>query len=123
MFAALILGYVSNIFQNLTQYAGGPAPTVPATADGSDGSDGSLVDNPFLPEDANIGDCVSSVPRPGCGSEARGGWRQWLILLALVGGLGVIGWRIVAGVRRRADDAVHRPAPDGAADEPPVRAP
>lgn len=28
VFAALILGYVSNIFQNLTQYAGGPAPTI-----------------------------------------------------------------------------------------------
>lgn len=56
--------------------------------------------NPFIPEDRGISDCISALPKPGCGSEARGGWRQGLILLALVGGLSIIGWRIVAGVRR-----------------------
>jgi hypothetical protein len=55
--------------------------------------------NPFIPEDRGISDCISALPKPGCGSEARGGWRQGLILLALVGGLSIIGWRIVAGVR------------------------
>jgi hypothetical protein len=55
--------------------------------------------NPFIPEDRGISDCISALPKPGCGSEARGGWRQGLILLALIGGLSVIGWRIVAGVR------------------------
>jgi hypothetical protein len=55
--------------------------------------------NPFLPEDRGISDCISALPKPGCGSEERGGWHQGLILVALVGGLSVIGWRIVAGIR------------------------
>ena len=58
--------------------------------------------NPFLPEDRSIGDCISAVPKPGCGSEAAGGWHQYLVAIALVGGLAFIGWRIVAGGRRSA---------------------
>jgi hypothetical protein len=56
--------------------------------------------NDFIPEDRPIGDCISAAPKPGCGSEARGGWRQGLVMLALVLGLAFVGWRIVAGVRR-----------------------
>ena len=56
--------------------------------------------NEFIPEDRPIGDCISAVPKPGCGSEQQGGWRQYLVAVALVAGLGVIAWRIVAGVRR-----------------------
>jgi hypothetical protein len=62
-----------------------------------------VVDNEFIPENANLGDCISALPRPDCGSEARGGWRQALVLTVVVGGLAVIGWRLVVGVRR------HRP--------------
>jgi hypothetical protein len=57
--------------------------------------------NEFLPEDRSIGECISAVPKPGCGSESRGGWRQYLVAIALVGGLVIVGWRIVSGVRRR----------------------
>jgi hypothetical protein len=57
--------------------------------------------NEFIPEDLNLTDCVSALPKPGCGSEARGGWRQGLVFAAVVAGLGFIGWRIAAGVRRR----------------------
>jgi hypothetical protein len=57
--------------------------------------------NEFIPEDVAISDCISAVPKPGCGSEARGGWHQYLVAVALAGGLAVVGWRIVAGVRRR----------------------
>jgi hypothetical protein len=56
--------------------------------------------NEFLPEDRDIGDCLSSLPQPGCGSDARGGWRQTIVLVAILGGLGVITWRVVAGARR-----------------------
>jgi len=70
-------------------------PTVPAaTAAAPDDTV-----NEFLPEDRSIGDCISAAPRPGCGSKSQGGWHQYLVLIALVAGLGVIGWRIVAGVR------------------------
>lgn len=57
--------------------------------------------NPFLPEDRAISDCVSAVPKPGCGSKARGGWHQYLVAIAMFGGVAIVGWRIVAGVRRR----------------------
>lgn len=56
--------------------------------------------NEFLPEERGLGECISSVPRPGCGSEARGGWHQTLVFLSISAGLGLIGWRIVAGARR-----------------------
>ena len=61
-----------------------------------------VTDNPFIPENANLGDCVSSLPRPECGSEARGGVGQWLVFGALLGGLGFIGWRVARGIRRGA---------------------
>jgi cyanate permease len=56
--------------------------------------------NEFLPEDRGIGECISAVPRPGCGSEARGGWRQTLVLVAILAGLILIAWRVVAGARK-----------------------
>ena len=56
--------------------------------------------NEFIPENRPIGDCISAVPKPGCGSEARGGWHQGLVMIALVLALVFVGWRIVVGVRR-----------------------
>jgi hypothetical protein len=53
----------------------------------------------FIPEDANLSDCVGLVEKPGCGSEARGGWAQVAIFGALAVGLGIIGWRISVGLR------------------------
>lgn len=53
----------------------------------------------FYPENANLSDCVGLVERPGCGSEQRGGWRQFAILAAVLFGMGLIGWRISTGVR------------------------
>jgi hypothetical protein len=57
------------------------------------------ADNPFIPE-GNLGDCISAVPKPNCGSEAKGGWRQGLVLVVLVLGLSFVGWRIARTVRR-----------------------
>lgn len=56
--------------------------------------------NEFVPADRSISDCISAIPKPGCGSEARGGWRQTLVLLAILIGLALIVWRVVVGARR-----------------------
>jgi len=58
-----------------------------------------VTDNDFIPQ-GNLSDCVSAVPQPDCGSEARGGWRQLLVLAAVVVGLAFVGWRITRTVRR-----------------------
>lgn len=74
----------------------------------------SIGTNPFIPEDANIGDCVSSLPRPDCGTEEKGGAGQYLTMLALALGTAFIGWRIWRGVsaRDRALDPANRPPGD-----------
>lgn len=81
----------------------GPASTAVASVDPDDPPPTATV-NEFLPQDRNLGDCLGAVERPGCGSEARGGWRQTLVFVAIVGGLGVIAWRVVAGARRARPD-------------------
>ena len=69
----------------------------------------------FLPEDANLSDCIGLVERPGCGSEARGGAGQTAVFVALVVGLGLIFWRITAGVRRNRE-TIDRSATDAEPD-------
>jgi hypothetical protein len=64
--------------------------------------------NPFLPEEASLGDCLSALPPPNCGSEARGGFAQWSVLAVLVAGLTFIGWRVVRGARRNSRAAAAR---------------
>jgi len=63
--------------------------------------------NEFFPEERPLSDCLSSLPKPNCGSEARGGWAQTAVFLAILAGLAIIAWRIVAASRRarRARDA------------------
>jgi len=63
-----------------------------------------VAENDFMPTDRSLSECLSVLPKPGCGSEARGGWAQTAVFIALIGGLGIIGTRIVIGIRRR--DAV-----------------
>ncbi len=86
-----------------------------AAADDSDvgNSDASTVTyNDFIPEERDLSDCISAIPKPGCGSDAKGGWRQMLVLGLVVTGLGFIGWRVVSGGRKN----LARSAPQ-AADE------
>ena len=64
-----------------------------------------VTDNAFIPQDRDLGECITAVPKPGCGSEARSDWHQGLVLAVMIAGLIVIGWRIVHGVRRR--EAAH----------------
>jgi hypothetical protein len=78
-----------------------------------------VATNDFIPENANIGDCVSSLPRPGCGSEARSDTGQLLTFGALLLGSVFIGWRIVRSVRQR-ESAADQPVAaegDGSADQ------
>ena len=56
--------------------------------------------NEFIPVDRDISECISAIPKPGCGSKARGGWHQTLVLLAILAGLALITWRIVVGARK-----------------------
>ena len=62
------------------------------------------LDNDFIPQRRDLSDCVSALPRPDCGSESRGGWRQGLVLALVVAGVAIVGWRVVSGVRRRDAD-------------------
>lgn len=66
-----------------------PTDTVPTDSGPTD----STYD--FWPEDRNISDCVGTLPKPGCGSEARGGWAQTAVFGAIVLGIAFIAWRIV----------------------------
>ncbi len=71
-----------------------------ASASGEEPPPPVVTVNEFLPEDRDLGDCLSALPKPDCGSKARGGWRQGLVLSAILAGLGVIVWRIVASARK-----------------------
>lgn len=80
------------------RWAAAPTTSIP---DGDAPAPSTVLDNPFIPENANIGDCVSALPRPECGSEARGGLHQAFVFIALVVGIALIGGRLVLAVRRR----------------------
>ena len=78
-----------------------------------------IATNDFIPENANIGDCVSSLPRPGCGSESRSDTGQLLTFGVLLAGTVFIAWRIVRSVRQRESATGQEVAAegDGSADE------
>ena len=56
--------------------------------------------NPFLPDEADLTSCIGMLQRPGCGSEERGGWHQYLVAVAMVGGLLIVFGRVAWGVAR-----------------------
>jgi hypothetical protein len=63
--------------------------------------------NEFIPEDRDLTECISALPRPGCGSEARTSWEQGALLVVLVVALAFIAWRVVRAVRR-SNSVAHR---------------
>ena len=100
--SAAVLLSVSAFFADVSPLGGFRAEAAAATTvPVDDTSPPTTLDNPFLPEAANIGDCISAVPRPECGSKARGGWRQGLVFGAVAVAVAVIGTRLVIGVRKR----------------------
>ena len=64
--------------------------------------------NDFIPEQRAISDCISAVQKPGCGSESRSDWHQWLVFIALAGGMAFVGWRVLAGLRRPSAESEQR---------------
>ena len=79
--------------------SGPVASASPATGPDDTTPTGGSV-NEFLPEERSLGDCLSSLPKPDCGSDARGGWRQTIVLVLIVAGLAFIVWRIVVQSRK-----------------------
>lgn len=57
--------------------------------------------NEYYPAERDLSDCLSALPKPGCGSEARGGFHQNAVFVVLALGLAVIGTRIAIAIRRR----------------------
>lgn len=77
-----------------------PTASTVVIAESATGGRPVVTINEFLPEDRGLGECISAIPKPGCGSEARGGWRQSIVLVVILAGLGVIAWRVFAGARK-----------------------
>jgi hypothetical protein len=101
--AGLLLGPA---LVSVVQASGAVATVPPVTPDPA-----SMGTNPFIPEDVNIGDCISSAPRPDCGSDQRSGYHQYLTFLILFLGTVFIGWRVALGVRAR-DRSVNDAIPE-----------
>jgi hypothetical protein len=90
-----------------------PPTTLPATAPPVT-TEEIVVDeaNPFLPENRDLTDCVGMLQRPGCGSEARGGWHQNAVAIVMITGLLIIFGRVAWGVRRSQKNAAMTAPPD-----------
>jgi hypothetical protein len=81
----------SLVARNVVPNTAATAPEPPPTP---------ITVNEFLPDNENISDCLGSLERPGCGSKERGGWRQTVVFGVVVAGIGLVLWRVAAGVRR-----------------------
>jgi hypothetical protein len=68
-----------------------------------------IADNDFIPTDQNLTSCVGTLELPNCGSEKKSDARLYATFAVLMAGMGLIGWRIAVGVRRRDRD---RPLPE-----------
>lgn len=79
--ALTLLAIPGTAVQAGTEPAAPPPTTVPA------GDEPEITVNDFLPADRNLTDCVGLVERPGCGSESRGGFHQYLVAGVLFVGL------------------------------------
>lgn len=77
------------------------AETLPMSTDDLDTPRPPTTANDFFPEDRDLTSCIGVLERPGCGSEERGGWRQALILLAVVVGLTVVFGNVIRSSRKR----------------------
>ena len=91
---------MAGLAPEVTSAATPAVPVAVLDVAGTPPTDPAAEDNPFMPEDKNLSECVSAVPEPGCGSEARGGWRQGIVLAVVVVALAFVGWQIIRTVRR-----------------------
>lgn len=79
------------------------AGTASATAPPDPSTSAPLQTSP--PTERELSECLSALPKPGCGYEPqqagdRGGWLQWTLFGLMIVGLAFIGWRVVSGARR-----------------------
>ncbi|HEY4610153.1 MAG TPA: hypothetical protein VIH06_13145 [Ilumatobacteraceae bacterium] len=70
---------------------------------------GPVATNDLLPENNDVTNCIGTAEPANCGSKARADGHTYLVFLALVLGMGFIGWRIWRGVRAR--DNANKPVP------------
>jgi len=84
--------------------SGRAAASIPSTIPPNNGP---VVTNDLLPENNDVTNCIGTAEPANCGSKARADGHTYLVFLALVLGLGFIGWRIGRSVRAR--DAAHKP--------------
>jgi hypothetical protein len=97
----LLLAIVVAVVAAVVLSSGSVARAAPPSDTAPPDSAGVILVNEFLPEEANLGDCISALPRPECGSEARGGWRQAAVFGVIAVALVAIGVRLAIAVRRR----------------------
>ena len=97
-FRVLVVGVTMSMIGTGCGGMATPHPAVPDTS--ATAAAPGVTDNHFIPADQNLSTCVSSLPRPNCGTEAQGGWRQGLTFGVLMLGMAFIGWRIFRAVRR-----------------------
>lgn len=80
----------------------GPGASVSATVPPAP-----IEENVYLDLERGVNECISALPKPGCGREPvdagdRGGWQQFLVFGVLMTAMAGIGTRIVFSVRKRA---------------------
>lgn len=94
--AVAVIGAGAPAAADTTGTATAPDPTIPISTDDI------TIDtaNPFLPENQDLTTCVGTLQRPGCGSEARGGWHQNVVAIVMTGGLLLVFGRVAWGIRR-----------------------
>ena len=79
----------------------------PALATLPPDSSATVEENVYLDLDRSLTECVSAMPKPGCGREPvdsgdRGGWQQTLVFAVLMVGMAGIGVRVAFATRARA---------------------
>ncbi len=70
----------------------------------SDAVGNASTDNPFIPTNADLSDCVGTLERPGCETNRGSDVHMYLTFGALMGGMALIGWRIAVSIRHRDRD-------------------
>jgi hypothetical protein len=78
----------------------------PGAAASAPPDDQPIATNDFLDLERDLSECISAVPKPGCGREPtqagdRGGSLQLALFGVMMTGVVVIGWRVTAAVRAR----------------------
>ena len=71
-------------------------------------------DNVYLDLERSVTECISAMPKPGCGREPvdsgdRGGWQQFLVFGVLMSAMAAIGVRVAFAIRSRDRNPIPNP--------------